>query len=102
MKHDDDVKLTELLKEWKISDAPRSLDQRVLAIPLTGWRFWLLGAVRVPVPAMLAMLVLLVILTTLLVRRPVQSVPATPEFNLADFQPVETVSVQIIGGNDGR
>jgi hypothetical protein len=96
MEPDRDRRLTELLKTWKVTDAPRSLDERVLAIPQKGWRFWLTGAVRVPVPMAFAALVLLAVLTVLLVREPAREVPAAPEFNLSDFQPVETVKVQII------
>jgi hypothetical protein len=103
MEPEHDPHLKELLQKWTVPDAPPSLDTRVLSIPVTGWRFWLHGAVRVPVPAMLAMLALLAVLTTLLVRQPAQQQGSAPsEFNLADFQPVETVNVQIIGGDDVR
>lgn len=103
MEHEPDPKLKELLRGWTVSDAPRSLDPRVLAIPTRGWRFWLTGAVRVPVPAILAAFALLVVLTALVVRQPAPpQAPPPTEFNLADFQPVQTVNVEIIGGSDAR
>lgn len=103
MEPERDQELTELLKSWRVPDAPRSLDGRVLAISVRGWRFWLTGSVRVPVPALVAMLLLLAALTVVFVRRPVQQqTPAAPQFNLTDFQTVETVKVEIMRAEDAR
>lgn len=55
-----DVRLRELLKEWKTPETPASLEQRVLAGRESWWHFLLRGYVRVPVPVAGAAILLIV------------------------------------------
>jgi hypothetical protein len=96
MEPENDRHLRKLLKEWKVGDAPAHLDRRVLGEPKLGWRFWLQGSIRIPVPVGLAAVGLLVVLTALLLRDRGDAAPAG--FNLANFQPVATVQIEIVGG----
>lgn len=102
MEHENDPKLDELLREWKVPDAPAELRERVLSIPARGWRYWLRGSIRVPVPVGLALVILLAVMAGLLLRRPVEAPASGQAFNLADFQPVDSVNVRVEGGGDAR
>lgn len=58
-----DDELDALLREWRLPDAPRDLEDRVQQTfakqkPLS-WRWWLTGTVRIPVPAGVAAAVIL-------------------------------------------
>lgn len=102
MEHENDPRLRELLKEWAVPGAPGHLDERVLRQAARGWRFWIHGSIRVPVPVGVAAVALLAVLAGLvLYRQPVPaSAPEVPSFNLADFRPAEVVNVRVIGGDD--
>ncbi len=65
----DDAKLRELMKEWQISDAPPSLDERVLGPRKPWWSFLLTGSIRIPVPAVIAIVVALLITTIALLHQ---------------------------------
>jgi hypothetical protein len=102
----DDPELSALLREWKAPAAPPTLGARVLparqSSRQTLWRWMLTGTVRIPVPAAAALLVLLAL--ALYASRPAQP-PATeppvarqqPSTSLADFRPVETVELRVVG-----
>jgi hypothetical protein len=97
----DDPKLRNVLREWKVEDAPSSLDKRVLGARRPWWKALLGGSVRVPVPVLAALAVLVAAMGAALMRA--RAVPATPAassaINLADFRPVEDVQVRIMRGN---
>lgn len=94
----DDPKLKELLREWKVEDAPRSLDQRVLGARPPWWKLLIGGSVRVPVPLAVGFAVLLIAMGVALVRpRPPVAVSST--IDLADFRPVQDVQVRIMRGS---
>jgi hypothetical protein len=93
----DDPKLSELLKEWRISGAPPSLDARVLGPRKRWWSFLLTGSIRVPVPIGIAIAAILLVMAAALLRpRPAAQV-ASP-VNLVDFQPAQDTNVRVIGG----
>jgi hypothetical protein len=101
MEPTDDPKLKNLLREWKVGDAPRSLDERVLGPRQSWWTMLVRGSVRVPVPVALCLAVLLVAMSAALVRSrtppPVPSSPAVSSaINLADFRAVRDVQVRIM------
>jgi hypothetical protein len=99
MEPQDDPKLRELLSEWRLPDAPASLDARVLGTPRPWWSLLLSGSVRLPVPVAIVIAVALLVMAVALVRRQ----PASPQpaaINLADFQPVRDLNVRIIRGHD--
>ena len=54
-----DDELRSALRHWKAPDAPASLERRVLGQPW--WRWLLTGSVRVPVPALIAVAMFLVV-----------------------------------------
>jgi hypothetical protein len=93
----DDQKLSELLKEWQVTNAPTSLDARVLGPRRRWWSFLLTGSVRVPVPVMAAIAAILVVMAVALVRQRPAS-PHSPRINLADFRPMPDLNVRVIRG----
>jgi hypothetical protein len=107
MEPTNDPKLSELLREWQVPNAPGSLDRRVLDRRGAGsnkswWRFLLTGSVRIPVPVGLAIAVLLLAMAGALVLRLTErpSAPATvPSVNLAEFRPVTDLNVRVIPGH---
>ncbi len=93
----DDPKLKQLLREWRISNAPPSLDARVLGQRSRWWDFLLTGSIRVPVPVGIAIVVILLAMGAALLRqKPVT--PAASPVNLVDFQPAQNLNVRVIGG----
>ena len=97
MEPKDDPKLSELLKEWKLPDAPASLDARVLRGRRNWLSFLFTGSIRVPVPVGIAIAALLLFMGTALLRQRVTA-PAALPFSLVDFRPVDDPQVRVIGG----
>jgi len=96
MEPDDDRELNELLKEWRVADAPRSLDERVLG-RRPWWRTLLTGSIRIPVPVALAVAAgLLIMAVALLKPKPNVAVSAPSVVNLEDFRPVSDLNVRVI------
>ncbi len=93
----EDPKLSKLLREWRVPDAPRSLDERVLGSRKPWWSFWLTGSIRIPVPVGVAIAAILVVLVVALLRGRSASepMPAAP-VSLVDFRPVTDVNVRVI------
>jgi hypothetical protein len=99
MEPQDDPKLRELLNEWRLPDAPTSLDARVLGARKRWWKVLFSGSIRLPVPVAIVIALALLVMAVALMRR--QSVPPQPTaINLADFQPVRDLNVRIIRGNN--
>ncbi len=97
MEPEDDPQLSEVLKKWQVTGAPRSLDARVLGNRTRWWSFLLTGSIRVPVPVGVAIAVLLLVMAAALMRQrtpPPQSAPVS----LVDFRPVDDPHVRVIGG----
>jgi hypothetical protein len=100
----DDPQLRKVLREWKVEDAPRCLDGRVLGVRKPWWRFLITGSMRVPVPVALVFAAVFVMMGVALTRP--RSVPVTPAappgdsstVDLAGFRPVQSVQIRIIGG----
>jgi hypothetical protein len=97
----DDPQLKKLLREWKVEDAPRSLDERVLGVGRPWWKVLIGGSVRVPVPVALAFAGLLIAMGVALVRPHTAPPPpiASTTLDLGDFRPVEHVQVRIMRGS---
>jgi len=95
---ENDPKLSELLKEWRIPGAPPSLDTRVLGAPRKWWSFLLTGSIRLPVPVVVAIAAVLLVMAFALARQRTPPPPAS-SVNLADFQPVLDPNIHIIRGN---
>jgi len=102
MEPEDDRKLKKLLLEWKVEDAPRSLDERVLGARKPWWKVLIHGSVPMPVPAVLCFTVLFVAMAAALVRSASRAAPPAPAVSsttgLADFRPVHSVQVRIMRG----
>lgn len=96
----DDPELSKLLHEWKVEDAPRSLDERILGARKPWWKLLFTGSLRVPVPVALACAILLLTMGAALLRPRAVAPPASPAvsstLDLADFQPVRDVQVRIM------
>jgi hypothetical protein len=95
MENDDGRKFRELLKEWRVPEAPQSLDKRVLELRTPWWSFLLTGSIRIPVPVGLALAGILVAMASALFRERAAEPGATP-VNLVEFRPVKDLHVRVI------
>jgi hypothetical protein len=99
----DDRELNQLLREWEAPDAPPHLGPPVRAtVVKRRWWTWLLtGSIRVPVPigVAAALIAAFWLFSEDAPREPVAEPPSTsqPVVSLADFQPVETVELRVVG-----
>jgi hypothetical protein len=94
----DENELNQLLRKWEGPPAPPALKQRVLATRRSKWRWLFTGSIRVPVPVLLA-LVLLVALWVHYSKPRVNPTVAKPAtVSLADFQPVRQLDPVLVGG----
>ena len=84
MEPTDDPQLRKLLREWKVEDAPRSLDERILGVRKPWWQFLISGSMRIPVPAALAFAAVFLVMTAALFR---------PRTEPARIQPPAKVSL---------
>ena len=97
-----DDELKQALQQWKAPDAPASLERRVLPrapfFVRPSWRWLLSGSVRIPVPALIAAVVIVVAIYASRGEKP-NEVPAKPTVSLSDFQPVPQLKpVVVVGG----
>jgi hypothetical protein len=103
MEPNDDPQLRNVLREWQVEDAPRSLDERVervLGPRRSWWRMLVGGSVRVPVPVLVGFAAIFVAMFAALMRpAPVPATPVASSVNLADFRPVQNAEVRIIRGS---
>ena len=97
MEPGNDEQLSNLLKEWRVTGAPLSLDERVLGKRQKWWSFLLTGSIRVPVPIGIAIAVSLLLMVVALVRQRPKAPPASP-VSLVDFRPVDDPHVRVIRG----
>jgi hypothetical protein len=101
MESGDDPRLKRLLHEWRVPNAPDTLEHGVFGEPRPWWRILVTSRVRVPLPVAIAVSVLLVWLATLAVRDRVPDVePPGTTYDLRGFQPVTSVSVRIERSSD--
>jgi hypothetical protein len=101
MEHDNDYKLKRLLHEWRVPDAPDTLDARVLGGSKPWWGRFMSSRVRVPLPVAIAFsvaLVWLAVLTAVDRSKPVEPVGTVDD--LRGFQPVNAISVRIERSSD--
>lgn len=96
MEPSDDPKLSELLKEWQVSGAPRSLDARVVGPRTSWWSFLLTGSIRVPVPVSVAVALALVLMAAALMRQGPAPPPPSSTIDLVEFRPVQDLNVRVI------
>lgn len=101
MEPGDDPKLTELLREWQVPDAPPSLDARVLVPRKNRWSFLFTGSIRVPVPVGLAIVAIVLAMGAALLRQR-EPRPVSSTINLIDFRPVSDVNVRVIRNHDSN
>lgn len=81
-----DDELRNVLRGWELPGAPRGVERRIFAAP------WWRRSVAVPVPALAAALLLLLV-WGLAVLRPAGS---TREVRLSDFEPAAELKVRVI------
>ena len=98
-----DKELSDLLRQWRAPQAPVSLQEKFfpLAERMPWWRWLLQGSIRVPVPALVAaMVLLLLVFSGVTTQKPAPPAPRT--VTLADFQPVKQMQIRIIrSANEG-
>jgi hypothetical protein len=58
MERQNESELRELLREWKVGDAPASLESRVLASRHAWWHVLIHGYIKVPVPVACGLVIL--------------------------------------------
>jgi hypothetical protein len=97
----DDKELDEILHEWRAPKAPPDLEARVWAakspfLPGPGLRWLLTGSIRVPVPAVILVLIAAALLF-FSVRKPAP--PVANRLGLAGFQPVQQLKPRVVGRN---
>ena len=96
----DDHELKELVPAWKAPEAPQHLHRQIFGAPRQSWWAWLFtGAIRVPVPACAAVLLLV---AWLAIGRSPDAAPVPPTagqgvVTLADFQPPAEIQVKLVG-----
>ncbi len=61
MEHQNESELRELLREWKVGDAPASLESRVLDSRHAWWHVLIHGYIKVPVPVACGLVILLML-----------------------------------------
>lgn len=88
-----DDELRELLRTWEAPSAPASLKARILESRSSWWRWLFTGSIRLPVPAAVGAVLLIVFLCSQLLRPPE---PLAAETTLADFQPVQEFNPRIV------
>jgi len=97
----DDHDLKQLASAWKAPDAPEHLHRQVFGTPRRSrWAWLLTGAIRVPVPACVAIVLLVAWLA--FDRQPEVTSVTVPSSNietvtLADFQPPAEIQVKVVG-----
>ena len=91
-----DDELNALLRQWNAPPAPSRLRPRIFR--RRAWWQWLLtGSFRVPVPAAVAILVVIALWAYRHAEPQPAPVAAEPVVSLADFRPVERVETRIVG-----
>ena len=92
-----DGELSDLLRTWQAPPAPPHLERRIFGGPRKSVLSWLLtGSICVPVPAVLALVLLLSTLAYIVPRsRQPQPTPIRP-LRLSDFRPVPELKPRII------
>lgn len=106
----DDDDLKRLVPTWKAPDAPEHLHRRVFRAPRRSWAWLFTGAIRVPVPACAAIVLLVGWLAFERQQPDAVPVPSTarvllfrePEppqtvVTLADFKPPAEIQVKVVG-----
>jgi hypothetical protein len=93
-----DDELHDLLRTWEVPPAPPYLERRIFDKPRKAslYRWLLTGSIRVPVPAVLVLVLLLSTISYVLPRlRQPQPAPSGA-LRLSDFRPVPEVRLRII------
>ena len=101
MEPQDDHELKQLVPTWKAPEAPGHLHRQVFGTRQRSWWTWLFtGAIRVPVPACAAIMLLLAWLA--FDRQPGATVapvfsPERQTVTLADFQAPAEIQATVVG-----
>jgi hypothetical protein len=93
-----DQELDAFLREWQAPPAPPSLEEKFFpSVHSAPWWCWVVnGTIRIPVPAAIAVVAILLVaaLAGVWNRRP--TAPPSREVRFADFQPVNQLQPRII------
>ena len=94
----DDDDLKPLLSRWEAPEPPDRLRSRIFgAPPRSPWAWMLTGSVRVPVPAIVVLVIALVWLAAgRLSPGAEETVSGEQPVSLADFRPAEEMRVRIV------
>jgi hypothetical protein len=96
MEPNDDRELRDLLREWRVANAPRSLDERVLQPRAPLWQALFTGSIRIPVPVALAVAAILLALTAGFLQRHPAAEPEASSISLVNFRPVSDLNLRVI------
>ena len=96
----DDHELKQFVSTWKAPETPEHLHRQVFGTrPRSRWTWLFTGAIRVPVPACAAIVLLV---AWLAIGRWPGAVPVAPAagqtvVTLADFQPPAEIQIKVVG-----
>ena len=95
-----DKELNQLLRTWDAPPAPSALEERVFAAKKSWWKWLFTGTIRVPVPIVVA--VLLLIAVWIRYSRPgtAQQAGQTSTVSLTDFKPVPQLQPVLVSGRE--
>ena len=98
MEPEDDPQLRGLLREWKVENAPESLNERVLGARRHWWNWAIKGSVLVPAPVAVVFLAVFLAMGVYLVlaRTAPPTSTTAPAFNLVDFQPAPDPNIRVV------
>jgi hypothetical protein len=89
-----DNELRELLRRWEAPPAPAHVTSKIFGARLPWYRWLLSGSIRVPVPAVAALLVVLGLIASM--TQSASQPPAVSELRVSDFQPVPELKLRVI------
>ncbi len=97
-----DHELDDLLRRWEAPAAPEHLEARIFGARPSAWHWLLRGSVRIPVPVMLALLLLAGVWFAWSPKKNEAAKPAVHEVRLSDFQPVAEIKPRIIRSGEDK
>jgi len=100
----DDKELNRLLQQWKAPATPAGIEKKVFSRREPWWKWLISGAIRVPVPVVVALVAMMALLfyfrTSDKPKAEPQNASQPGTVSLADFQPVKQLEPRVIRRGD--